>query len=52
MIGEFKREFQTSEGKTLVNEAPAEAMEADQVGQETVKRYSKPRVTAAGERRG
>jgi len=42
-IAEFKREFQTSEGKTLVNEAPAEAMDADEVGQETVKRYHRPR---------
>jgi F-type H+-transporting ATPase subunit alpha len=49
---EFKRQFQTSEGQPLVNEAPAEAMGADEVGQETVKRYSRPRVTAAGERRG
>ncbi|WP_216215473.1 F0F1 ATP synthase subunit alpha [Amycolatopsis aidingensis] len=34
---EFKKGFTTSEGKPLVNEAQAEAMEADKVGQETVK---------------
>jgi F-type H+/Na+-transporting ATPase subunit alpha len=40
----FKREFQTSKGEPLVvNEAPAEAMEAEEVGQETVKRYRQPR---------
>jgi F-type H+/Na+-transporting ATPase subunit alpha len=42
-IADFKPEFQTSEGKTLVNEAPAEAMDAEEVGQETVKRYRHPR---------
>ncbi|HZB50402.1 MAG TPA: F0F1 ATP synthase subunit alpha [Mycobacteriales bacterium] len=43
-MGGFKQEFQTSEGKSLVvNEAPAEAMDADEVGQETVKRYRQPR---------
>jgi F-type H+-transporting ATPase subunit alpha len=51
-IAEFKREFQTSSGETLVNEAPAEAMEAGEVGREKVTRYHKPQVTAAGERRG
>ena len=51
-IAEFKREFQTSSGETLVNEAPAEAMEAGEVGREKVTRYTKPQVTAAGERRG
>ncbi|OLF08091.1 F0F1 ATP synthase subunit alpha [Actinophytocola xinjiangensis] len=34
--GEFKKGFTTSEGKTLV-EAEAEAMDANEVGQETVK---------------
>ncbi|WP_158893068.1 F0F1 ATP synthase subunit alpha [Amycolatopsis anabasis] len=34
---EFKKGFTTSEGKTLLNEAEAEAMDADKVGQETVK---------------
>ena len=34
---EFKKGFTTSEGKTLVNEAGVEAMDADKVGQETVK---------------
>ncbi|HEU4347029.1 MAG TPA: F0F1 ATP synthase subunit alpha [Actinoplanes sp.] len=43
-IGAFKREFQTSEGRPLVGtEAPVEAMEADQEGRETVKRYRPPR---------
>ncbi|MDT8911682.1 F0F1 ATP synthase subunit alpha [Amycolatopsis sp. PS_44_ISF1] len=35
-VNEFKKEFTTSEGKNLA-EADAEAMDADQVGQETVK---------------
>ncbi|TVT57664.1 F0F1 ATP synthase subunit alpha [Amycolatopsis cynarae] len=35
--GEFKKGFTTSGGQTLVNEAEAEAMDADKVGQETVK---------------
>ncbi len=40
----FKKEFQTSEGRPLVgHEAPAEAMDAEDVGQETVKRYRQPR---------
>ena len=44
----FKREFQTSKGEPLqVNEAPAEAMESDDVGQETVKRYRQPRPPQA-----
>ncbi|WP_020670677.1 F0F1 ATP synthase subunit alpha [Amycolatopsis nigrescens] len=34
---EFKKGFTTSEGKTLLNEADADAMDADKVGQETVK---------------
>ncbi|GAB3478107.1 F0F1 ATP synthase subunit alpha [Amycolatopsis cihanbeyliensis] len=34
---EFKKGFTTSEGKPLVNEADADAMDADKVGQETVK---------------
>jgi F-type H+-transporting ATPase subunit alpha len=43
-IGAFKTQFQTSSGEALVvNEAPAEAMDADEVGQETVKRYRPPR---------
>jgi len=35
-VNEFKKEFTTSEGKSLV-EADADAMDADKVGQETVK---------------
>ncbi|HEY7101398.1 MAG TPA: F0F1 ATP synthase subunit alpha [Mycobacteriales bacterium] len=51
-IGQFKNEYQTSEGKQLiVNEPEAEAMEADEVGQEKVTRYRQPQVSAAGERR-
>ena len=51
-IGQFKHEYQTSEGKQLiVNEPEAEAMEADEVGQEKVTRYRQPQVSAAGERR-
>src|SRR5918993_806070 len=43
-IAAFKQEFQTSEGKSLVvNEPEVEAMEAGDVGQETVKRYRPPR---------
>jgi F-type H+-transporting ATPase subunit alpha len=42
-IGSFKQEFQTSEGKQLVvNEPEAEAMDADDVGQEKVTRYRQP----------
>jgi F-type H+-transporting ATPase subunit alpha len=51
-VAAFKREFQTSEGKTLVdNEPPVEAMDAGEVGQEKVTRYRQPQVTAAGEPR-
>jgi F-type H+-transporting ATPase subunit alpha len=42
-IGQFKQDYQTSEGKQLiVNEPEAEAMEADEVGQEKVTRYRQP----------
>jgi F-type H+-transporting ATPase subunit alpha len=34
---EFKKGFTTSSGERLVNEADAEALDADKVGQETVK---------------
>jgi hypothetical protein len=51
-VAAFKREFQTSEGKSLVgNEPPVEPMDAGEVGQEKVTRYRQPQVTAAGERR-
>jgi F-type H+-transporting ATPase subunit alpha len=51
-IGQFKNQYQTSEGKQLiVNEPEVEAMEADEVGQEKVTRYRQPQVSAAGERR-
>ncbi len=42
-VGQFKREYQTSEGKQLiVNEPEVEAMEAGEVGQEKVTRYRQP----------
>ncbi len=42
-IGQFKQEYQTSEGGQLVvNEPEAEAMDADEVGQEKVTRYRQP----------
>jgi F-type H+-transporting ATPase subunit alpha len=42
-IGQFKQEYQTSEGQQLiVNEPEAEAMGADEVGQEKVTRYRQP----------
>jgi F-type H+-transporting ATPase subunit alpha len=42
-IGQFKQEYQTSEGQQLiVNEPEAEAMEAGEVGQEKVTRYRQP----------
>jgi F-type H+/Na+-transporting ATPase subunit alpha len=50
-ITEFKKQFQTSAGELLVNEPPAEAMDAEAVGREKVTRYQKPQITAAGERR-
>ncbi len=42
-IGQFKQEYQTSEGKQLiVNEPEVEAMDSDEVGQEKVTRYRQP----------
>ncbi|GAB3564772.1 F0F1 ATP synthase subunit alpha [Amycolatopsis endophytica] len=41
---EFKKGFTTSSGEQLVNEAEADAMDADKVGQETVK-VNKPAPT-------
>ena len=41
---EFKKGFTTASGEQLVNEAEAEAMDADKVGQETVK-VNKPAPT-------
>ena len=42
-IGEFKQQFTTGEGKSLVGtEAPAEAMDAEDRGQEKITRYAKP----------
>ena len=41
-IGEFKKQFETGSGDALnLNEPDAEAMDADEVGQETVKKYTK-----------
>ncbi len=41
-IEAFKKQFQTGSGDNLkLNEPEAEAMEADEVGQETVKKYTK-----------
>jgi F-type H+/Na+-transporting ATPase subunit alpha len=48
----FKNEFQTAAGEPLINEPEPEAMEAEEVGRETVRRYQRPKITAAGERRG
>ncbi|MFE2756934.1 F0F1 ATP synthase subunit alpha [Actinosynnema sp. NPDC059335] len=36
-VNAFKQQFTASNGATAVNDAPAEAMDADQVGQESVK---------------
>jgi F-type H+/Na+-transporting ATPase subunit alpha len=48
-IAEFKQQFQTSEGQPLVKEAEAEAMDANEVGQEKVTRYQRPKpVERAG----
>ncbi len=41
-IHEFKRQFTTGSGESLVNEAPAEPMEAGTEGQEKITRYNKP----------
>jgi len=37
VVKDFKRGFTTSDGESLVNEAPTDAMDADDVDQETVK---------------
>ena len=42
-IQAFKGQFRTSEGKSLVNEPEADAMEADEVGQETIKAQGRPK---------
>ncbi|GLZ30201.1 ATP synthase subunit alpha [Lentzea sp. NBRC 105346] len=36
-VSEFKKQFTASDGTTIVNEAPAKAMDADKVGHESVK---------------
>ena len=40
-VKEFKQQFQTSDGKSLVNEAPEEAMDAEERGQETIKKVKR-----------
>ena len=40
-VAAFKKQFTTGEGKSLVNEAPEEAMDAEDRGQETIKKYKK-----------
>ncbi|GLY54436.1 F0F1 ATP synthase subunit alpha [Lentzea sp. NBRC 102530] len=43
-VKEFKKQFTASDGSTIVNEAPAKALDADKVGQESVK-VNKPEPT-------
>jgi F-type H+-transporting ATPase subunit alpha len=38
-IGNFKQEFETSSGELLVNDEPVEAMDEDEVEQETIKKH-------------
>jgi F-type H+-transporting ATPase subunit alpha len=40
-ITEFKQQFTTGEGKSLVNEEPVEALDEEDHGQETIKKYKK-----------
>jgi F-type H+-transporting ATPase subunit alpha len=45
-VAGFKKQFTTGEGKSLVGtEAPAEAMDAEDRGQEKITRYAKPSST-------
>jgi F-type H+-transporting ATPase subunit alpha len=50
-IAEFKQGFQTGEGQSLVNEAPEEAMDADERGQEKITRYAQPSSGASSVKR-
>ncbi|MFD4641099.1 F0F1 ATP synthase subunit alpha [Lentzea sp. NPDC058436] len=43
-VNEFKKQFTASDGSTIVNEAPEKALDADKVGQESVK-VNKPEPT-------
>ncbi|GGM81406.1 MULTISPECIES: F0F1 ATP synthase subunit alpha [Lentzea] len=43
-VTEFKKQFTASDGSTIVNEAPEKALDADKVGQESVK-VNKPEPT-------
>ena len=42
-VAEFKKQFTTGEGKSLVNEAPVEAMDAGAEGQAKITRYTPPK---------
>jgi F-type H+-transporting ATPase subunit alpha len=43
-VDEFKKQFETSSGELLVNEAPVEAMERDHVEQEKITKHVKPKA--------
>ena len=43
-VAEFKKQFTASDGTTIVNEAPAKALDADKVAHESVKVH-KPEPT-------
>ena len=47
-IADFKRQFQTSAGESLVKEAEPEAMDAEERGQEKVTRYQRPQPQQQG----
>ncbi|HEY9474622.1 MAG TPA: F0F1 ATP synthase subunit alpha [Mycobacteriales bacterium] len=54
-IAEFKRQFQTSDGKPLVGREDVAPMEAEEVGQEAVRTYKQPPTppaTGASKARG
>jgi F-type H+-transporting ATPase subunit alpha len=46
-IGAFKKQFQLVGGEPLINEAPAHAMDAADVGQESIKKYKPAPADAA-----
>jgi F-type H+/Na+-transporting ATPase subunit alpha len=46
-IAEFKKQFRTAEGEPL-HEAEAEAMDAEDVGQEKITRHTKPKPKGSG----
>jgi F-type H+-transporting ATPase subunit alpha len=43
-VDEFKKQFETSSGELLVNDAPVEAMERDHVEQEKITKHVKPKA--------